>query len=115
MSYHAPDVTSFDALDPLRYFGSDQVRARAEQWLSWYQGPIGYEVRDLTIAADALVGFCHYLYRVSGVTTNGKSVEMWVRSTMGFRKIDGEWRVTHEHNSVPFDAETGKASVELKP
>lgn len=44
MSAHAPDVMMFDALDPLRYVGSGAVRERAAQWLSWYRGPVGYEV-----------------------------------------------------------------------
>ena len=115
MSHHAPDVVMFDALDPLRYVGSESVRERAGQWLSWYQGPVGYEVRDLSVAAGDGAAFCHYLYRVTGTMTNGREVDMWVRSTVCFRKVDGAWAVAHEHTSVPFDAESGKASVGLKP
>jgi uncharacterized protein (TIGR02246 family) len=115
MSSHAPDVVMFDALNPLRYVGSDAVRERAEQWFSWYQGPIGYEVRDLSITAGEGVAFCHYLYRVSGTMTNGREVDMWVRSSVCFRRTNGKWVVTHEHTSVPFDAKSGKASVDLKP
>jgi ketosteroid isomerase-like protein len=115
MSNHAPDVVMLDALDPLRYVGSDAVRERAGQWLSWYQGPVGYEVRDLSVTAGDGAAFCHYLYRVSGTMTNGREVDMWVRSTVCFRKTDGAWAVTHEHTSVPFDAESGRASVDLKP
>src|SRR3712207_4719981 len=66
MSNHAPDVVMFDALDPLRYVGSDAVRERAGRWLSWYRGPVGYEVRDLSVAAGDEAAFCHYLYRVTG-------------------------------------------------
>ena len=40
---------------------------------------------------------------------------MWVRTTVCFRKIDGTWLITHEHNSVPFNPETGKASLDLAP
>jgi ketosteroid isomerase-like protein len=40
---------------------------------------------------------------------------MWLRATLGFRKIDGNWFVTHEHSSVPFEVESGKAAVTLKP
>lgn len=80
-----------------------------------YQGPIGYEIRDLNITTSDTVAFCHYLYRVSGMTTDGGKVDMWVRATVCYRKIDGEWRVTHEHGSVPFDPESGKASLDLKP
>jgi uncharacterized protein (TIGR02246 family) len=115
MSNHAPDVVMFDALDPLRYAGSEAVRESAGQWLSWYQGPIGYEVRDLSVTAGDEAAFCHYLYRVSGTMTNGSEVDMWVRSTVCFRKEGGAWVVAHEHTSVPFDAESGKASVDLKP
>jgi ketosteroid isomerase-like protein len=37
------------------------------------------------------------------------------RKTVCFCKIDGRWKVTHEHISLPFDMETFKASVDLKP
>ena len=115
MSNHAPDVVMFDALDPLRYVGSEAVGERAAQWLSWYRGPVGYEVRDLSVTAGGEAAFCHYLYHVTGTMTNGREVDMWVRSTVCFRKVEGEWAVAHEHTSVPFDAESGKASVDLKP
>lgn len=115
MGGHAPDVVMFDALDPLRYVGSEAVGERAAQWLSWYRGPVGYEVRDLSVTAGGEAAFCHYLYRVTGTMTNGREVDMWVRSTLCFRKTDGAWVVAHEHTSVPFDAESGKASVDLKP
>jgi len=115
LSHQAPEVVSFDALDPLRYVGSAQVRRRAEEWLSWYQGPVGYEVRDLAVTAGETVAFCHYLYRVTGTMTNGTRVDMWVRATVCFRKDGGRWTITHEHTSVPFDAESGRASVGLEP
>ena len=115
MAHHAAEVLMFDALNPLQYLGADKVRERAAQWFSWYTGPIGYEIRDLEVTTGDGAAFCHYLYRVSGTMSNGSEVDMWVRSTICFRKIDGAWRVTHEHSSVPFDAESGKASVDLKP
>jgi uncharacterized protein (TIGR02246 family) len=115
MSNHAPDVLMFDALNPLQYIGSDKVRERAQQWFSWYQGSIGYEIRDLVVTTGDTAAFCHYLYRVSGTMTNGREVDMWVRATVGFRRIDGKWMVTHEHTSVPFDVESGRASLDLRP
>lgn len=115
MTAHAPDVVMYDVLDPLRYAGAEAVRERAGQWLSWYEGPVGYEVRDLSVTAGDEAAFCHYLYRVSGTMTNGREVDMWVRSTVCFRRDEGAWVVAHEHTSVPFDAESGKASVTLKP
>ena len=115
LSHYAPDVLSFDVVDPLQYIGSDAIRKRAEQWVSSFHDPIGYEIRDLSIHAGDDVAFCHSLNRVNAITTNGNTVDMWWRATICFRKIDGKWLVSHQHNSVPFDPESGKASLGLKP
>lgn len=115
LSNHAPDVRSFDLLNPLQYTGADTVKERTEKWLSSYQGSIDYEIRDLEITTGEAVAFCHYLYRVSGTLTGGENVEMGARATVCLRKIDGNWMIMHEHQSAPFDVATGKASLDLKP
>jgi uncharacterized protein (TIGR02246 family) len=115
MSNIAPDVLSFDVVNPLQHLGSDAIRKRAEEWFASFQGPIGYEMRDLSIAVGDDVAFSHSLNRVSATRTDGKELDMWWRSTLCYRKTDGKWMVAHEHSSVPFDAESGKASLDLKP
>ena len=115
VSRQAPDVLSFDVVNPLQYVGIDETRRRAEAWLSSFQGPVGLEMRDLRVSVGDDVAFAHSLNRVSGRMANGGEIDMWLRSTMGLRKIDGTWTVTHQHSSVPFDGETGKASLDLKP
>jgi ketosteroid isomerase-like protein len=40
---------------------------------------------------------------------------MWVRATTCYRKVDGAWKIVHEHQSVPFDPHTGAASLDLAP
>ena len=115
MLHIASDVLLFDVINPLQYSGSEALKKRAEGWFSSFQGPIGYEVSGLRIAAGEDVAFSHSLNRVSAKMLNGEKLEMWWRSTIGYRKIDGKWMVTHEHNSVPFDVESGKASLGLHP
>ncbi|MFN6478035.1 YybH family protein [Nostoc sp. DedQUE07] len=115
LSNHAPDILSFDVINPLQYIGVDTVRERVQKWVSSFQGSIGYEILDLSITTGETVAFCHYLYRVSGTLTDGGKVEMWVRATVCLREIDSKWMIVHEHQSVPFDPETGKASLNLKP
>jgi ketosteroid isomerase-like protein len=46
--------------------------------------------------------------------TNGSAVDMWVRSTVCLR-TSGDWLIVHEHTSVPFDAESGRATLDLTP
>ena len=115
ISNYAPDILSFDVVNPLQKIGADAVRKHAEEWFSSFQGPIAYEIRDLGITAGGDVAFCHSLNHVNGTKTDGKKVDMWWRATVCFRKIDDKWMVTHEHNSVPFDVESGRASLDLKP
>jgi uncharacterized protein (TIGR02246 family) len=111
----APDIVSFDALPPLRRLGAAAVRARAEDWLGLDDGPVGYEMRDLRIIAGEDTVFASFLNRVSGTMTNGAAVDMWLRSTLCLRQSDGAWVIVHEHTSVPFDAESGQAALDLAP
>ena len=111
----APDILSFDVVNPFQQMGSDASKRRAEDWFSSFEGPIGYEIRDLSITAGHDVAFSHGLSHVSATKTDGGQLDMWWRTTLCFRKIDEKWMVTHEHNSVPFDVESGKATLDFKP
>ena len=111
----APDVLTFDVVNPMQHVGAESVRPRTEQWFSSFRGPIGYEMRDVSIAAGDDVAFAHLLYRVSGTLASGDELGMWNRATFCFQKIDGAWKIVHEHDSVPFDPATGQASTDLEP
>ena len=68
---------------------------------------------SLSVADD--VAFDHHFTHVRGTSRSGDAIDMWFRETVGYRKIDGAWRVTHQHSSVPFDMTDGKAMFGLKP
>ena len=109
------DSRLFDVVDPLQSTGANIAKNRAEEWLASFQGPIGYEIHDLQISACNGVAFSHGLNHVSATKLDGNLLDMWWRATVCYRKIDGSWQITHEHNSVPFDVSSGKASLDLKP
>jgi len=46
---------------------------------------------------------------------SGQTKELWVRWTACFRRIDGVWRIMHDHVSVPADLEHGQAILSLTP
>ena len=100
----------FDLPPPLQYTGSQARDADAlRAWFASHPGgPIDYQVRDLAVAASGDVAFCHSLTKLGGA--------LWFRSTIGLRKTSGEWRITHEHNSVPFYMDgSDKAALDLQP
>ncbi len=115
VAHHAPDVVAYDLIEPLQYKGVASLRERAQQWFDGFDGPMTYEIGDLTVVPAYDVAFCHGLHHVAGTTKAGQTVDMWWRATQGFRRIDGQWRIVHEHSSVPFDMTSGKVSFDLKP
>ncbi len=117
VSQYAADNVKFTLAPPLQYTKDHPFDKNGlEKWFSSFQGPIDYENRDLNITAGNDVGFCHSLNRMMATTTKGEKVDLWFRDTLGFRKIDGQWKITHEHSSVPFYMDGSfKAAVDLKP
>ena len=114
MAHYGNDIVIFDLLPPLRYRGRDALKARVTEWLGSFSGPIEFEMRDLTIVAGNDVAYGSSLNRVAGSTSAGK-VDMWWRATTCFRKTGAEWLITHGHASEPFEMQTGKALIDLRP
>jgi ketosteroid isomerase-like protein len=115
MAHYAPEMLAFDLAPPLQH-RRDGIRHGLAEWFPTWEGPIGYEFRDLAITVGDGVAFSHSLNRLSGKRTSGEATDVWVRSTVCFREIDGEWMVVHEHTSVPFYMDGSfRASVDLKP
>jgi uncharacterized protein (TIGR02246 family) len=116
MACYAPDVVVFDLAPPLRNAGADLHRSNFTQWFKTFRGPIGSQIRDLRIVAGADVAFSHGLNQITGEKTSGEKIDVWVRVTVCCRKIDGSWKVVHEHVSVPFHMDGSfRAAVDLEP
>jgi uncharacterized protein (TIGR02246 family) len=115
MAIFTPDLVSFDLEAPLQHLGADAKRKNWTRAFAAYEDPLGYEIRDLTLALGGDVAFGHSLNRISGTLKNGKKADYWVRWTTGFRKIDGNWFIAHDQVSVPIDLESGRGLRDLKP
>ncbi|HEY5362095.1 MAG TPA: nuclear transport factor 2 family protein [Streptosporangiaceae bacterium] len=111
----AKDVITFDVLPPLNSRGSQATVEHLQAWFDGYDGPIDYSAHDVQASAQGDLGFCSFLYHVGGTLKTGDQVNMWVRATLCCRRIDGRWRIVHDHESVPFDPATGQALISLEP
>jgi ketosteroid isomerase-like protein len=118
VSRYAPETVKFDLTPPLQHSGPEVHDVTGLQsWFAGFDGPIDYEIRDLTVTAGEEVAFCHSLNRLS-TTPRGapSSFTLWFRATVCLRKIDGTWRITHEHNSTPFYMDGSlRAALDLEP
>jgi ketosteroid isomerase-like protein len=109
---YAPDIVTFDVSGPLQGVGVEAKLANWREAFAMFQRPIGYEIRDLTIAVGGDVAFAHGLAKLSATLKNGaQGGGFWVRFTACLRKMDGTWRIAHDHASVPLDMTTSRAAM----
>ncbi len=115
---YADDVVSFSLAPPLRNSG---LAARDPEalagWMAGFTGPITIEHRDLEIAVSGDVAFVHGLARMAAVPVGyPEGFSMWMRTTIGLRRRNGQWLVTHEHQSTPFHMDGSfLAATDLEP
>jgi len=115
MAHYVDDARTFDLAPPLEHRG-DAIRQGLAAWFPTWDGPIGHEMRDLVVTAGDDVGFAHGLAHMTGARTDGTTSDVWFRLTVCFRKVDGAWKVVHEHTSVPFYMDGSvRAAIDLEP
>ena len=90
--------------------------AELESWFATWDGPLGYEARDLVVIAGEDVAFAHGLVNMSGRKRDGYAVDMWFRITLGLTRTVAGWKISHEHDSTPFYMDGSlRAAVDLTP
>ena len=68
------------------------------------------------VARRPQFGISHSLNMMSGRSASGHEVKLWYRQTLSFRKVNGAWKIAHEHSSVPFYMDGSfRAATDLKP
>jgi uncharacterized protein (TIGR02246 family) len=98
---HAPDILMFDVPPPLQSKGIDAYRATWDLFFSWARDPAVFDIKEMTITAGDDVAFAAALMRCAGTEPSGENIELDFRLTIGLRKINGQWTITHEHHSIP--------------
>ena len=114
-AHYAPDIRAFDAIAQLQFNGLAAYRTHWENCLALCAGPMTFEMHELKISADNELAFAHGLCLCGGSNEQGDQQSGWLRFTVAFCKLDGQWRTVHEHWSAPFDMDSGKALLDLKP
>ena len=109
MKVYVPDQTLFvfDVVPPRQFVGAAAYRKDWQEFLDTFNGPITVDLTDLDITTDDSLAYGHSIQRVAGTNKQGKKLDLTVRVTDVYKKINGNWLVIHEHVSVPVDLETG--------
>jgi uncharacterized protein (TIGR02246 family) len=98
---HAADIVMFDVPPPFQSKGIEAYRKTWDLFFSWSSDPIPFDITEMTVTAGSDVAFAFAAMRCAGPGADGKPEALAFRLTVGLRKIDGQWTITHEHHSIP--------------
>jgi uncharacterized protein (TIGR02246 family) len=97
---HAPDIVMFDVPPP--YEGVRGLDAYRDTWpgfFDWQASGAVFEIERLEVTAGTDVAFAYGLLRCGTPQDFDRDPQQRLRLTVGLRKTDGRWIVTHEHHS----------------
>ena len=116
MSLYVPDqsLIVFDASVPLQFTGAAAYTKDWNDFWTMFPGPVTISMNDLDITVGGNVAYGHSIQHVTSTDKKGKKMEMTVRVTDGYKKMNGQWLISHEHVSVPVNFMTMKPDINSK-
>lgn len=105
LAHHAQNIVMFDVPPPLQSRGMDEYKRTWDLFFKYHKPSQAFDIEELEITAGEDVAFAVVIVRCGSATFSGPPEEggFLFRLTIGLRKIDSDWRITHEHHSVPAD------------
>ena len=102
---HSPDIVMFDVPPPLQSHGLDEYRKTWDLFFTYHKPLQPFDIEELTIVAGDNVAFAFAIMRCgTGASSAPRDAGgLLFRLTIGLRQVDGDWRIAHEHHSVPAE------------
>jgi uncharacterized protein (TIGR02246 family) len=110
---HAEDIVMFDVPPPDEGVrGLDAYRETWPPFFAWQAQGASFTIESLDVTAGEDVAFAYALLRCGTDEQYAGDPGIRLRLTLGLRKDDGRWVVTHEHHSFPAtEPATGPGDV----
>jgi uncharacterized protein (TIGR02246 family) len=98
---HDSGIVMFDVPTPGDVVrGIEAYRATWPPFFEWQRHAV-FDIVDLHVVAGADVAFAYGLLRCGTAEDFEKNPDLRLRLTIGLRKENDRWIVTHEHHSFP--------------
>lgn len=112
--HYSRDILAFDAVKQLQFKG---VEAYGSHWRECLKmcTQSTFDMHELDFETSGDIAFGHYLAYCGGTDEKGQHNASWVRVSVGLRREQGQWKIAHEHFSIPFDPATGQLLFDAKP
>jgi uncharacterized protein (TIGR02246 family) len=98
---HSDDIVMFDVPPPNEVRGIDAYRATWPPFFEWQRRGAVFEIESLEVTSGEEVAFATALLRCGTDEDFAKDPGTRLRLTVGLRREDGRWVVSHEHHSFP--------------
>ena len=112
LSAYAPDVHLYDCWNNWEYNGIAEWRAAVTEWFSGLEEGMWLRAELSGESGNENAGLAHVQGNMSFAAVDGEGKElrkMVNRFTFLLEKVEGSWRITHEHSSLPINTEDDKA------
>ena len=109
-------VMIFDAWDTWTYEGAVAWRKSVERWFSSLEtGKVRVNLTDVQTTVGQELAVVNAIVTYTGVSPEGKDIHsLQNRITWVLRLNGADWKIIHEHTSVPVDFDSSKAIFQRK-
>jgi len=115
MACYVDDLVYFDAVPPFQSRDASGLRGGWESCLPHFPDRFGLTSEQLTVFVDGGVAGANWIWRFTDMPADEGAMQTCLRATAILARRGGDWKIVHEHCSVPFDPFTEKAVFSLTP
>jgi ketosteroid isomerase-like protein len=104
LQHHSANLVIFDVLPPMKYESAESYQQSWDEWQpdTQHDDATVFDLENLTITAGiGDIAFAHCFIRCGDTLPDGSTFQDLVRATFCLQKIEGSWRVEHQHVSKP--------------
>ena len=103
LAHHERDVLMFDLPPPLQCKGLEAYALTWDLFFRYHKPGTAFDIQELAVTAGKEVAFAAAIMRCGPDSSSHPADKdgFLFRLTVGLRKVDGDWRIAHEHHSQP--------------
>jgi ketosteroid isomerase-like protein len=116
IKYYDPtdEVELFDMAGPPREVkGNKAIHTHLAQGFTGIKN-IKVDFVEINVVTDGKLGYATSVQRFTATGPDGKPMDITFRQSDFLHKVNGEWKIMHQHISVPVDMKTGKGDMASK-
>lgn len=105
----ADDIEMFDVSSQI--YGVEDYKTEWNKFSPYFSPEMSILRRDAKLFASAELAILSCHSKVEHTALKGQLDMPWCRTTLCLKKVNDQWRVVHQHISMPVDMLTGKAVI----